>query len=195
MPLRLGRRTFGDDETVVMAIVNHTPDSFYDRGATFADDAALAAVDRAVAEGGGPRRRQRGMLVPTAPRRGGRPPRATRRGPRSERRVTLPFMIAAIAVVAVVALLAVGRLGELPEADADRAPLALPVGRPMDRADVDGVRFAVGLRGYRMDQVDQVLDELRDQIARKDREIARLRTERERTAPERHADSAPDPAP
>ncbi len=51
MPLRLGRRTFGDDETLVMAIVNRTPDSFYDKGATFADAAALAAVDRAVAEG------------------------------------------------------------------------------------------------------------------------------------------------
>ncbi|MGN6332131.1 MAG: dihydropteroate synthase [Motilibacteraceae bacterium] len=34
-----------------MAIVNRTPDSFYDEGATFADDAAMAAVDRAVAEG------------------------------------------------------------------------------------------------------------------------------------------------
>ncbi|WP_253771140.1 dihydropteroate synthase [Goodfellowiella coeruleoviolacea] len=34
-----------------MAIVNRTRDSFYDRGATFADEAAMAAVDRAVAEG------------------------------------------------------------------------------------------------------------------------------------------------
>ena len=34
-----------------MAIVNRTPDSFFDRGATFAEDAALAAVDAAVAEG------------------------------------------------------------------------------------------------------------------------------------------------
>ncbi|MQA63096.1 MAG: dihydropteroate synthase [Actinophytocola sp.] len=34
-----------------MAIVNRTPDSFYDRGATFAEDAALAAVRRAVADG------------------------------------------------------------------------------------------------------------------------------------------------
>jgi dihydropteroate synthase len=34
-----------------MAIVNRTPDSFYDRGATFSDDAAMAKVDRAVAEG------------------------------------------------------------------------------------------------------------------------------------------------
>ncbi|WP_426996443.1 DivIVA domain-containing protein [Pseudarthrobacter sp. N5] len=41
-------------------------------------------------------------------------------------------------------------------------------------ADVDSIRFALGLRGYRMDQVDQVLDELRDQLAAKDREIERL---------------------
>jgi dihydropteroate synthase len=34
-----------------MAIVNRTPDSFYDNGATFDDDAAKAAIHRAVAEG------------------------------------------------------------------------------------------------------------------------------------------------
>ncbi len=34
-----------------MAIVNRTPDSFYDRGATFGHDQALAAVERAVADG------------------------------------------------------------------------------------------------------------------------------------------------
>ncbi|MER8027546.1 dihydropteroate synthase [Streptomyces bauhiniae] len=49
--LRLGKREFGAHEPVIMAIVNRTPDSFYDRGATFADDAALARVERAVAEG------------------------------------------------------------------------------------------------------------------------------------------------
>lgn len=42
-------------------------------------------------------------------------------------------------------------------------------------SDVDSLRFALGLRGYRMDQVDQVLDELRDQLQSKDREIERLR--------------------
>lgn len=51
MPLRLGRRVFADDELLVMAIVNRTPDSFYDRGATYGLGAALDAVDRAVAEG------------------------------------------------------------------------------------------------------------------------------------------------
>ena len=34
-----------------MAIVNRTPDSFFDRGATFDDEPALAAADTAVAEG------------------------------------------------------------------------------------------------------------------------------------------------
>nr|WP_179670361.1 dihydropteroate synthase [Nocardioides thalensis] len=35
----------------MMAIVNRTPDSFYDRGATWAEDAAMDRVDRVVAEG------------------------------------------------------------------------------------------------------------------------------------------------
>ena len=50
-PLRLGAHTFGPDQTLVMAIVIRTPDSFYDGGATMADDDALAAIDRAVAAG------------------------------------------------------------------------------------------------------------------------------------------------
>ena len=48
---RLGRRTFEPFELAVMAIVNRTPDSFYDRGATFDPDDALRAVERAVTEG------------------------------------------------------------------------------------------------------------------------------------------------
>jgi dihydropteroate synthase len=51
MPLRLGTREFADDAFAVMAIINRTPDSFFDQGATFATDAALAAVDCAVADG------------------------------------------------------------------------------------------------------------------------------------------------
>ncbi|MEU5093177.1 dihydropteroate synthase [Streptomyces sp. NPDC020996] len=49
--LRLGRRTFEAHEPVIMAIVNRTPDSFYDQGATFRDEPALARVEQAVAEG------------------------------------------------------------------------------------------------------------------------------------------------
>jgi dihydropteroate synthase len=49
--LRLGRRTFGPTDQLVMAIVNRTPDSFFDRGATFAAEAAMQRVHEVVAEG------------------------------------------------------------------------------------------------------------------------------------------------
>ncbi|HKF32024.1 MAG TPA: dihydropteroate synthase [Jatrophihabitantaceae bacterium] len=51
MDLRLGRSDFPAGTFAVMAIVNRTPDSFYDGGATFELNAALDAVARAVAEG------------------------------------------------------------------------------------------------------------------------------------------------
>jgi len=49
--LRLGRRTIAADELLVMAIINRTPDSFFDAGATFGEDAAMDAVRRAVDDG------------------------------------------------------------------------------------------------------------------------------------------------
>jgi dihydropteroate synthase len=48
----IGRREFDLSQRVaVMAIVNRTPDSFHDRGRTYALESAVAAVRRAVAEG------------------------------------------------------------------------------------------------------------------------------------------------
>jgi dihydropteroate synthase len=49
--LRLGGRTFTPGHIAVMAIVNRTPDSFFDRGATFTAEAAQVAVEAAVAAG------------------------------------------------------------------------------------------------------------------------------------------------
>lgn len=49
--MRLGRHTFADDAMLVMAIVNRTPDSFYDKGATFAEDKAMERVDLVVEQG------------------------------------------------------------------------------------------------------------------------------------------------
>jgi dihydropteroate synthase len=51
MSLRIGSLDLGPDDQVVMAVVNRTPDSFFDQGAYLDDAAAMAAVDRAVAEG------------------------------------------------------------------------------------------------------------------------------------------------
>ncbi len=51
-PRRIGARTFDfARRTAVMAVVNRTPDSFFDHGATFALEAAVAQAQRAVAEG------------------------------------------------------------------------------------------------------------------------------------------------
>ena len=49
--LRLGRHTYADDATLMMAIVNRTPDSFYDRGATWAEDKAFERVALVVGQG------------------------------------------------------------------------------------------------------------------------------------------------
>jgi DivIVA domain-containing protein len=68
---------------------------------------------------------------------------------------------------------------------ANLPPVLLPANAAP--ADIDHVRFSLGLRGYRMDQVDQVLDDLRDQLAAKDTELERLRMrleEAERARPE-----------
>jgi dihydropteroate synthase len=49
--LKLGHREFDDDALLVMAIVNRTPDSFYDKGATWQEEKAFDRVRQVVAEG------------------------------------------------------------------------------------------------------------------------------------------------
>jgi dihydropteroate synthase len=50
--LRLGERTYDvSTGSLVMGILNRTPDSFYDSGATFALDALIERAERLVAEG------------------------------------------------------------------------------------------------------------------------------------------------
>lgn len=102
----------------------------------------------------------------------------------------------AIALIGVAVLLGTGLApkifrvrhgGSQPFEDGFDEPVASlpPVLLPADAepSDVDHLRFAVGLRGYRMDQVDQVLDELREQIAAKDRKIESLGEELGRLRP------------
>ncbi|OFI39921.1 hypothetical protein BIU82_02455 [Arthrobacter sp. SW1] len=93
--------------------------------------------------------------------------------------VSFFLVFLAVVVVGAAALLAVGlsRGGGSAVGLDETVPNLPPVLLPEQAApsDVDNVRFALSLRGYRMDQVDQVLDELRDQLAAKDTEIAGLK--------------------
>ncbi|MFJ4207077.1 DivIVA domain-containing protein [Paenarthrobacter sp. NPDC089675] len=93
----------------------------------------------------------------------------------------MSFFLVSIAIVLVGAALYFGagivRGRSLGAGLDDPTPNLPPVLLPEEAgaSDIDGLRFALGLRGYRMDQVDQVLDELRDQLQAKDREIERLK--------------------
>lgn len=84
------------------------------------------------------------------------------------------MLLVLLAVVAAVAVVAVGRAGSMSDAPPDRSPRGgLPAG-DVDRAAVDGLRFSVGLRGYRMDEVDAVLDRLVAELEARDARIAEL---------------------
>lgn len=91
--------------------------------------------------------------------------------------IFLAVMVAAVAGLYVVGLNKpkpeAAAFGDALEAPVSNLPPVLLPGTP-EPADVDRLRFSLGLRGYRMDQVDEVLDRLRDELAAKDLRIAEL---------------------
>lgn len=105
-------------------------------------------------------------------------------------------LVAAVVMVGLLALAVTGRGGfAAPLADPVRLvpPVLLPpVPSP---ADVDRLRFSPGLRGYRMDQVDEALQMLSAALAERDAEIARWRECSEDSSdgtPDRTRDRTPD---
>lgn len=83
-------------------------------------------------------------------------------------------LVVVVALLAAVGWLAVGGGGHMSEPIRDRPDLALPAQGPLARGDVDRVRFSVGARGYRMDEVDDVLDRLAREIEAREARIAEL---------------------
>lgn len=73
-----------------------------------------------------------------------------------------------------VGVLVFGRGEELAPAPRDSTPVVLPGDRPPDAADIEALRLSVVLRGYRMLEVDWVLDQLGAALREKDRQIASL---------------------
>jgi hypothetical protein len=84
------------------------------------------------------------------------------------------MLIALVAVVAAVALAVLGDGGALKDSQPERIEDRLPPDRPLVRSDVDAVRLPVGLRGYRMLDVDEVLERLGAELAERDARIADL---------------------
>ncbi|ARP72168.1 DivIVA domain-containing protein [Streptomyces pluripotens] len=87
------------------------------------------------------------------------------------------FLIVALAVVVAAVTLAVvsgGEGGALPEVAPERLEDPLPADRPVDRADVEDLRFPVVPRGYRMADVDDALGRLAAELAERDARIGDL---------------------
>jgi DivIVA domain-containing protein len=107
----------------------------------------------------------------------------------------LSFLLFVVAVLVVGGLLflggslLLGRGETQPPADLDRSPVELPDGRPVVGDDVRALQISVAFRGYRMTEVDWLLDQFAQAFDDRDAQIAELHR--------RLADRIPtaDPAP
>jgi DivIVA domain-containing protein len=114
--------------------------------------------------------------------------------------VSLVLLLVVLAVIGGIAVVAAGRGGSLPDPDPDRATTGILADDEVDRARVDGLRFTLALRGYRMDEVDAVLDRLLDELDRRNERIRELEqrtgaAESEPSVRQQLSSQSPEPQP
>ena len=116
----------------------------------------------------------------------------------------LSFLLFVVAVLVVGGLLflggslLLGRGETQPPADLDRSPVELPDDRPVAGDDVRALQISVAFRGYRMTEVDWLLDQFAQALDERDAEISELRRQlAERGAEHDHPEQLPaeEPAP
>jgi DivIVA domain-containing protein len=74
------------------------------------------------------------------------------------------FMILVVLVMGGVAAVAAGRGAPMSEMYDDRPDALVPSAGPLGAEDLRRVRFSLGFRGYRMSEVDALLDRLARQL-------------------------------
>lgn len=92
----------------------------------------------------------------------------------------IAFVVGVLVVGALLFLgasLLLGRGETRPPAEADRSPVALPGDRPVTADDVRGLQLSVNVRGYRMTEVDWLLDQFAAVLEERDEQIAALRAQ------------------
>jgi DivIVA domain-containing protein len=92
------------------------------------------------------------------------------------------WVVAAVVMIGTVTVLIAGSGSTLADVYDDRPDSAVPTGRPLTADDLGKVRFSTALRGYRMDEVDALVDRLRADLL--SRESARLADADREPAPE-----------
>jgi DivIVA domain-containing protein len=70
------------------------------------------------------------------------------------------FAFLVVAIMGIVAVVASGRGGSMAETYDDRPDSRVQADGPLTAADLRGVRFSTAFRGYRMSEVDSLLDRL-----------------------------------
>ncbi|MEV6416624.1 DivIVA domain-containing protein [Kribbella sp. NPDC051718] len=84
------------------------------------------------------------------------------------------FGLIVVLLIGAVAVVASGRWGAMAPAYDDRPDLTVPARQALTADDLAQARFGVGLRGYRMDEVDTLLERVGREVAERDRRIADL---------------------
>jgi DivIVA domain-containing protein len=79
--------------------------------------------------------------------------------------VTWFFAIVVVAVIGGVAVVASGRGGSMADTYDDRPDALVPADRPLTAQDLRAVRFSTAFRGYRMSEVDAMLDRLAAELS------------------------------
>jgi DivIVA domain-containing protein len=74
--------------------------------------------------------------------------------------MTWLFAFLIVAVLGVIAVVATGRGGSMAETFDDRPDSWVPADGPLTAQDLRRVRFSTAFRGYRMSEVDALLDRL-----------------------------------
>lgn len=74
------------------------------------------------------------------------------------------FAILAVLLIGAIMVVATGRGGSMHRVEGDRPDSVVPLNRPLTARDLRQVRFAAGLRGYRTDEVDSLLDRLAEEL-------------------------------
>ena len=79
--------------------------------------------------------------------------------------MTWVFAVLAVAAMGVAAVVAAGRGGSMAEVYDDRPDSRVQADGPLTAADLRSVRFTSAFRGYRMSEVDALLDRLADELS------------------------------
>ena len=110
----------------------------------------------------------------------------------------LGFLVFVVGVLVVAVLLflgaslLMGRGETQPPAELDRSPVELPDDRPVTGDDVRDLRISVAARGYRMTEVDWLLEQFADALDERDEQIASLRAQLTEEQEKAAAEALPD---